>query len=138
MTVSLQKQLKCREVTLEVALQTLVHETNLTISLLDEQLCMSFFRQLRDRVTSLPVIPLLLWQNCYYLGSPIAVSSEDLNQLCYRLHTNVTIIPISAQSYREWFRQQNLINNQLNASEIINPLTEAPEIEDVSEATELN
>ncbi|MBD2097701.1 type II/IV secretion system protein [Trichocoleus sp. FACHB-591] len=138
MTISLQQQLKCRTVTLEVALQTIVHETNLALSLLDEQLCMSFFRQLRDRVTSLPVIPLLLWQNCYYLGSPVPVSPEAVNQLCYRLNTDVTIIPISAQSYREWFRQQNLINNQLDASEIINPLTGETEIEDVSEATEFS
>jgi type II secretory ATPase GspE/PulE/Tfp pilus assembly ATPase PilB-like protein len=138
MTTSLQQRLKCRTVTLEAALQTLVHETNLTLSFLDEQLCMSFFRQLRERVTSLPVIPLLLWQNCYYLGSPRAVSPEDLNQLCYHLNTDVTIIPISAQSYREWFRQQNLINNPIDASEIINPLMGETETEDVSEATEFS
>ena len=138
MSISLQQQLKCRSITLEVALQTLVNETSLSLELVDEALCDRFFRQLRDRTPSLPVIPLLLWQNCYYLGSPAPIASEDLAQLRQRLSTDITLVPISTTSYREWFRQQNLINNPLDASLSINPLTGETETENVSEATEFS
>lgn len=138
MPISLQQQLKCRTVTLEVALQTLVNEANLLLELVDEALCDRFFRQLRDRTSSLPVIPLLLWQNCYYLGSPAPIASEDLAQLRQRLTTDIAIVPISTTSYREWFRQQNLINNPLDASASINPLTGETETENISEATEFS
>lgn len=138
MPISLQQQLKCRAVTLEVALQTLVNETSLSLELVDEALCVRFLRQMRNCLPSLPLIPLLLWQNCYYLGSPSPVSSEAVVQLRQRLSTDISIIPIAAESYREWFRQQNLINNPLDASAIINPLTGETETENVSEATEFS
>lgn len=139
MTISLQKQLKQRSITLEAALKILVNEANLVaLEYLDADLCAQFFRQIRDRPIHRPIIPLLLWQNCYYLGSPVDVTPEEVIRLQHRLDTNVQIIPISAQSYSEWFRQQALISNPITALDVINPLTGKPEQEDISKATEFS
>jgi general secretion pathway protein E/type IV pilus assembly protein PilB len=84
-----------------------------------------------------PVIPLLLWRNCYYLGSPVTVSDVDIKKLSDRTLTDIKIIPIAEKSYRAWFLTQNFNANSISASTLINPLTGEAEQEDISEVTEL-
>src|SRR6478672_3827560 len=106
------QQLKNREIDCESALKLLVSERGVVnLNLLDSELNSRFFRELLDYTTLPPVIPLLLWRNCYYLGSPIALSSQDIQKLSDRTLTDIQIIPISDKSYRSWFHTQNLNQN---------------------------
>jgi general secretion pathway protein E/type IV pilus assembly protein PilB len=84
-----------------------------------------------------PVIPLLLWRNCYYLGSPVAPSSEDIKKLSDRTLTDIKIIPIADKSYRAWYLTQTFNANSISSASIVNPLTGKVEQEDISEVTEL-
>ena len=106
---STQGQLKHRQITPEQALKQLVSASGeVSITLLDQDLTRQFDRILRDLATPIPVLPLLLWQNCYYLGSPIEVTPEQEQKLTHRLGAIVKIISIDAASYRSWFHQQNI------------------------------
>lgn len=132
-------RLKKGEINCEKALNLLVDETGIVkVDLLDSELNARFFRQVRDRITDLPpVIPLLLWRNCYYLGCPVELSSEEIEKLSDRTLTPIKIIPIADKSYRAWFLSQTFNSNSLSASSLINPLTGEAEQEDISEVTEL-
>ncbi len=82
-------------------------------------------------------MPLLLWRNRYYLGSPSPLSSEQIEQLSDRTATEICIVTISVKSYHAWFRLQKLDTNKINAEQVINPLTGEMESEDIGEITEL-
>ncbi|MBD2183691.1 GspE/PulE family protein [Aerosakkonema funiforme] len=132
------QRLKTGEITSDKALKLLVDEAGIVnLDLLDLELTSRFFRQVANRHNSLPVIPLLLWRNCYYLGSPIALADEDINQLCDRTLTDIKIIPIADKSYRAWHLTQTFDANSISASSPINPITGQAETEDISEVTEL-
>lgn len=136
---STQQKLKHRIITLQTALTDLIDPNQtLNLNLLDEPLTKTFFKQLRLSATALPIIPLFLWQNCYYLSSPIDINPEHIAQFETRLGTAIQILPISEASYREWFSQHNLIFNAVDASDVINPLTGQAETEDISRATEFS
>ena len=71
MNTSLQKQLQQRQINLEGTLQLISDSAdNLCVDWIDLNLCERFFRQCKNAKGLPPVIPLLLWQSCYYLGSP--------------------------------------------------------------------
>lgn len=137
MTTSLQQQLKSRQITLEVAIQQLVADTgSVSLELLDTNLARRFLRQIRDR--PLPVMPLLLWQNCYYLGTPVEVSEADQEFLQQRLHAQIQLIPVDEISYRKWYRKQTIDHRTVATAQFIDPLTGEAEVEDISEITELS
>lgn len=139
MPLSLQKQLQSRCITLEQALETVENAAdNIELDWFDEDLSTRFLKKLRDRAIAFPIVPILLWQNCYYLGSPISITPENLKQFCHSLNTDVKLLQISQQSYHNWFRQQTLINQWINASEIVNPLTGEMEQEDIAQSTEFS
>jgi type II secretory ATPase GspE/PulE/Tfp pilus assembly ATPase PilB-like protein len=135
--VSAWKQLKQGGITCREALELLCNEQgNINLTLLDEEVCSRFF-QLFPGQQLPPVIPLLLWQNCYYLGSPISVAQEAIQQLSDRTLTSIQIIPITAKSYRTWYHNRNLDLRQISASPLLDPLTGEQMQEDVGETTEL-
>jgi type II secretory ATPase GspE/PulE/Tfp pilus assembly ATPase PilB-like protein len=135
---STQQKLKQRLIPLETALTELIDPNEiLNLPLLDEALTKTFFKQLRLPANALPVIPLFLWQNCYYLGSPTEIPPDQIVQFESRLHTAIQILPISSESYGAWFSQHNLIYNPVDA-EVINPHTGETEKEDISRATEFS
>ncbi len=132
------KQLKNREITCEEALKLLVnHQGVIKFDLLDAEVSDRFFRQISDRSSLHPVVPLLLWRNCFYLGSPLPMSAEAAQRISDRLATEIKIIPIHEKSYRDWFRLQNLDASRICGTNFANPLTGKFEQEDITQTTEL-
>jgi type II secretory ATPase GspE/PulE/Tfp pilus assembly ATPase PilB-like protein len=135
-TLSVWQQLKNREITCEEALRWLVDEDGtVTLSLLDVEVSYRFLREFPDRSTLPPLLPLLLWQNCFYLGCPVPVSLDTIRQLSDRTFTNIKIIPVTDKSYTTWYRTQNIDANRLSSQPFINPLTGEHEQENISEIT---
>jgi len=135
-----------REINCDEALKLLVNERGVVnLNLLDTEVSSRFFREFPNRSGLPPVIPLLLWRNCYYLGSPITLSAKDIQKLsnargkgfALRTLTDIKIIPIADKSYRTWYHTQNFNNNSLSSATLINPLTGEAETENISEVTEL-
>ncbi|MEX0271101.1 GspE/PulE family protein [Leptolyngbyaceae cyanobacterium UHCC 1019] len=135
-TLSVWQQLKNREITCEEALRWLVDEEGtVTLSLLDVEVSYRFLREFPDRSTLPPLLPLLLWQNCFYLGCPVPVSLDTIRRLSDRTFTNIKIIPVTDKSYTTWYRTQNIDANRLSSQPFINPLTGEHEQENISEIT---
>lgn len=107
------------------------------LDLLDSEVSARFFREFTNRNVLPAVIPLLLWRNCYYLGSPVTLSAEGIKKLSDRTLTDIKIIPIADKSYRAWFHTQNFNSNSISSASLINPLTGEIEQENISEVTEL-
>ncbi|BAZ10285.1 general secretion pathway protein E [Calothrix sp. NIES-4071] len=139
MSVSIIERLKQKEINIESALSTLIDVQSGTINLelLDADVTSRFKSKIKDRSNIPPIVPLLLWQNCYYLGCPVKITKEAYLQLCQRLGTNIKIITISEKSYSDWYRLQNLDSNRINGDNTINPLTGEVEQENITEIAEL-
>jgi general secretion pathway protein E/type IV pilus assembly protein PilB len=140
------QQLRNREITCDEALKLLVNERGIVnFEMLDSEVSSRFFRDVPNRSALPPVIPLLLWRNCYYLGSPVALTEEDIKKLSdaiskgFALCTiaDIKIIPIADKSYRTWFLTQSFNANSISSERIVNPLTGEAEQEDISEVTQL-
>jgi len=132
------QQLKYHKINLESALHLLVdHKGTLAIDLLDSEVSDRFLQQVANQNGLPPVIPLLLWRCCYYLASPIELSLEETSQLSDRLGTKIEIVSITAKSYRTWFLKQNLSSNNINSTELRNPLTGEVDQEDICEVAEI-
>jgi type II secretory ATPase GspE/PulE/Tfp pilus assembly ATPase PilB-like protein len=135
-TLSVWKQLKSREITRDDALHLLVDESgSVTLSLLDSEVSHRFFREFSDRETIPPVIPLLLWQNCFYLGSPVEIAPAIVKLMGDRTCTSISIIPIADSSYRAWYRARKTNAQTLSAEPFINPITGELDAEDISAVT---
>lgn len=138
MPSSAQQQLKQRAISFEAAYEYLVDTTgSLNQDLLDVDLIATFFRKVRDRQPLPPVIPLLFWRNCYYLGSPVDVPPELIQPLSDRLGAEVQIISISRKSYLDWFRLRNRHPKSMDASSMLDPLTGEVLQEELFETTQL-
>lgn len=132
------QQLRNREINCEQALNLLVNDRGIVnLNLLDSEVSSRFFREFPNRNTLPPVIPLLLWRNCYYLGSPVALSKEELKKLSTRTLADIKIIPIADKSYRTWYLTQNFNANSISSATPVNPVTGEAEQEDITEITEL-
>jgi general secretion pathway protein E/type IV pilus assembly protein PilB len=132
------QQLKNREITCEKALKLLVNEQGIVnLNWLDTEVSSRFFREFPNRSCLPPVIPLLLWRNCYYLGTPVTLCSKDIQKLSARTLTDIKILPIAAKSYRTWYLTQNFNANSISSAALVNPLTGEAETENISEVTEL-
>ena len=136
--VSVWQQLRDREITCEQALKMLVDEEgNVRLSQLDDGVSYRFFREFPANVSRPPVIPLLLWQGCFYLGSPVPESKLAIQEIGDRIFADVRVLPVSEKSYRAWHHTQYLDADSISATRLINPLTGEEEQEDISETTEL-
>jgi type II secretory ATPase GspE/PulE/Tfp pilus assembly ATPase PilB-like protein len=137
--LSIWQQLRQQKITCEQALRSLVDEQQkVQIELLDWELNSRFWRNFPDKEQLPPLIPLLLWQNCFYLGSPGAVSAEVLQQLGDRLNSTIELVPITEKSYRYWHRLQSLETDRISGNSF-NPLTgQAEHDEDIAEMAELH
>jgi type II secretory ATPase GspE/PulE/Tfp pilus assembly ATPase PilB-like protein len=135
---SMQQSLKIRAVTFEAAIPQMVDGAgNVNLALLDGEITVRFFRQVRDREAFPHLLPLLLWQNCYYLGCPVTMASDQVKLLEERLGTDVEIIKINESSYRTWFRQQVVTGGKMNGAEHVDPLTGEIVQENITETAEL-
>jgi type II secretory ATPase GspE/PulE/Tfp pilus assembly ATPase PilB-like protein len=130
MQVSMQQKLKHRSVSVEIALaQMVTSDGTLQVSWLDIPLYKEFSRKIRG--LPIPIVPLLLWQNCYYLASPVNLDTAQVQTLRDRLHTQVQIINITEISYRQWLRLQNIDTAKMSS------IVEL-EVEDITKTTELH
>ncbi|MBF2078827.1 MAG: type II/IV secretion system protein [Synechococcales cyanobacterium T60_A2020_003] len=135
---SVWQKLRKREITCEQALHLLVDGKG-TVNLqgLDSDVSYRFLREFPNPSNLPPVIPLLLWRNCYYLGSPVDLDPQTIRQLSDRTFTEIKVVPISDRSYRSWYHTQNFDHSQISAEPLVNPLTGEVETENISEVTEL-
>lgn len=132
------QRLRQHEIDCSEALNLLVDASGqVNLSLLDREVSDCFLRDFPDPKLLPPVVPLLLWRNCYYLGSPAPLLPEQVQQLSDRTLTDIQIISITEKSYRSWFHLQYSNLNQLDGGHLVNPLTGEVETEDISEVTEL-
>ncbi len=136
--ISVWQQLRKNEITCQEALQILVDAEGIVrLDRLDSEVSARFWREFPDRSALPPVIPLLLWRNCYYLGSPVTVALEAIRQMSDRTLTEIKIIPISDKSYGSWYHTQNFDTNRISSAPLVNPLTGEIEQENISEVTAL-
>ncbi|EKU98975.1 type II secretory pathway, ATPase PulE/Tfp pilus assembly pathway, ATPase PilB [Leptolyngbya sp. PCC 7375] len=132
------QQLRNGQIDCQRALQLLRDDQGtLNLTLLDDEVCQRFFQLFPDAQQLPLVVPLLLWRNCYYLGSPVALTPEVEQQICDRTLTQVTILPITEKSYRCWHHTRHFDVNCIGAAPLVNPLTGSQDAEDISETTEL-
>jgi len=121
--------LKCEE-----CLSLLIDESNsVDLEQLDLELNARFLRSLSTLNPMPPVLPLLLWRNCYYLGSPATLSAAEIQTLKDRTGSEIKIIPISLKSYKTWFQLQHLDPSCISTTTAINPLSGDADSEDISE-----
>jgi type II secretory ATPase GspE/PulE/Tfp pilus assembly ATPase PilB-like protein len=136
---SVWQRLKLDEITCEEALKLLVTPQGIVnLSLLDAEVSDRFFREFPNKRSLPPIIPLLLWRNCYYLGSPVALTPDVVRKLGDYTATDIKVISISEKSYHTWFHTQNLDANRISSMAIANPLTGEMEQEDISKVAELS
>ena len=132
------QQLRNGQITCEEALNILVDEEGIVnLDKLDAEVSSRFFRGVTNRTDLPPVIPLLLWRSCYYLGSPVSLSNDEIKKLSDRTFSDIKIIPIANKSYRIWHLTQNFNSNGISSVQLVNPLTGLAETEDITETTEL-
>ena len=137
-TPSIWQRLRSGDVTCEEALQQLVNEQGeVNVQLLDREVSDRFLREFPNRDVLPPVVPLLLWRNCYYIGSHEGLSETEIKALGDRTLTDIEIVTISEKSYRSWFRLRYTDVSQLSAKPLLNPITGSSETENIGEVTEL-
>ena len=136
---SVWQQLKKREINCDEAINLLVNDQGVVnLQLLDREVTHRFLKQFPDRRSLPPVIPLLLWRNCYYLGSVGLLSKAAITRLGEQTATEIKLITIADRSYCDWFSAQNLKQHRLSADVVTNPLTGEVEQENISRMTELH
>ncbi len=137
-TTSAWQRLKNQEISCDEALKLLVDEQgNVNQALLDRDVSSRFLRHFTDRNSLPKAIPLLLWRGCYYLGSPVTLSSEEIKELSDRTLSQIKLTPIADKSYRAWFHTQNLNPNRISSDPLVNPITGEHCAEDITETTEI-
>lgn len=111
------------EIICEEALKILVDDRGIVnLDLLDPEVSYRFFRQISNCSDLAPVIPLLLWRNCYYLGSPATLTKEDIQKLSDHTLTTIKIIHTAEESYHAWFLTETFNLNGISDDDPIAPL----------------
>jgi type II secretory ATPase GspE/PulE/Tfp pilus assembly ATPase PilB-like protein len=131
------QQLRNRSITCQQALELLVDSHGIVnLTLLDREVSYRFFREFLDKEGLPPIIPLLLWQNCFYLGAPVKLSRTEVKHLTDRTFTDIKIISIASKSYSAWHHTKNLNPNLISATPLVNPITGELDKEDIGETTQ--
>lgn len=116
--VSVWQRLKRREISCEEALNLLIDPSGVVnLELLDADVTARFIRDVPNFTSLPPLIPLLLWRNCYYLGSPVSLSEAETQTLAAQVFTEIKVLPISSKSCQEWFHNQHQNSERLVVSE---------------------
>ena len=135
---SIWQRVKNQKISCEEALSLLVDKQGtVNLELLDRDVSSRFLRHFPNKSVLPPIIPLLLWRGCYYLGSPATLPLESISFLRERTGSEIKIIPIASKSHRAWFHTQNLNTNSISSIPLVNPLTGQDYQEDISETTEI-
>lgn len=135
--LSVWQRLRRRELGCEQALELLVDpQGNVNLALLDHEVSYRFFQTFPNQNLP-PIVPLLLWQNCYYLGSPVTVSKEEIQALRDRSLVDIDVCHITSKSYKAWHLTRHADPTSISITPLVNPITGEYEQEDISETTEL-
>ena len=135
--LSVWKQLQQGGISCEQALKLLCDQQgSLHIDRLDEDVCNRFFKACAGHKLP-PIVPLLLWRNCFYLGSPETLSDPEIQALRDRTLTEIRIISITPKSYRIWHHARSVDLSCIHGYVLIDPLTGERSQEDIGETTEL-
>jgi len=137
MAQSAWQQLRRHRIDCPTALSLLVDDTGIVNqTLLDPEVADRFFREFSNKQKLPPVLPLLLWRNCFYLGTPVTLSPDEIAQL--RRHTlgEIKVIPIAQKSYTTWHYSRNYDPNKIRSTPLSNPITGFTTTEDLTETTE--
>lgn len=88
----------------EEAIKRIVDEEGIVnFSAIDTEVSQRFFKALPTSRNFPPLLPLLLWQNCYYVGSPEILTEEIIQEIQQHHLAKIKIIPIAEKSYRDWY-----------------------------------
>ncbi|MEB3292153.1 MAG: GspE/PulE family protein [Synechococcales bacterium] len=137
--LSVWQRLKRQEISCEEALDLLLdRDGNVILEMLDREVCDRFTREFADRHSLPPVIPLLLWRNCFYLGSPVPLSLEQQQEISDRTLTDVKVITISPKSFHSWYHLSRMDGQGISADPLLNPITGEMEAEDIGHMTALH
>jgi hypothetical protein len=118
--LSVWQQLRANLITLDQALHLLIDAQGyVQLGHLDPQLTVRFLEDFAELAAAYPLIPLLLWRGCYFLGSPISLPNHVAEVLAARSNTTLQIISVQACSYQAWI--QHLRPN--SASSLTRPST---------------
>jgi type II secretory ATPase GspE/PulE/Tfp pilus assembly ATPase PilB-like protein len=139
--MSVWQRLISRQIDWEEALELLVDgDRQVNLDLLDTEVANRFFREFGTCDTMPPVLPLLLWRNCYHLGSPVLLSGSLLVELASRVNADIKIVPISNSSFHRWFHTYKPTRStekiEISSERLVNPLTGEVEQENISEIAE--
>lgn len=107
-TPSLQEQLQKQSIVLSQALTLLHTQPDLNLDWLDDSLIQRFFRHFPQKNTLPPLVPLLLWQGCYYIASPATLTRNEVELVEQRTKTRIEVLPISLKVYQNWLQRQKL------------------------------
>ena len=117
------QQLKKGKIFCEETLKILVDDHGIVnLDLLDPEVSYRFFRQISNRSDLPPVIPLLLWRNCYYLGSPATLTKEDIQKLSDHTLTHIKFIHTAEESYHAWYLTETFNLKGISDDDPIAPL----------------
>ena len=131
------KQLIKGQIMLDEALQLLVDPQGIVdLELLDLDVSRRFRSHFPKRYDFPPVIALVLWQNCYYLGSATVLSVDKITELKGRTRAKIEVIPIAEKSYRDWALIQEIDISSVNPTDFIKLFEEQQKEEDISTFTE--
>ncbi|MEB3360219.1 MAG: GspE/PulE family protein [Synechococcales bacterium] len=134
---SIWQQVKQGKLTCDQALEKLFDDQGrLSTPLLDEDVCSRFFQCFSGQKLP-PVVPLLLWRNCFYLGSPVVLEEEEIRKLGDRTLTDIRIIPITPRCYRTWHHARSLDLSRIHVHPLLDPITGEHFHEDIGETTEI-
>lgn len=109
-----------QEISSEQALRNLVDEQGVVnLDLLEEKVSLWFFQQMELLTALPPVIPLLRTRHYCYLGSPAALTQEEILELSDRTNTDIKIIPIAEQSYWAWYFSETFNTNGISSATLV-------------------
>ncbi|GAB4211103.1 MAG: GspE/PulE family protein [Synechococcales cyanobacterium] len=127
---SVWQRLKNRDIpSVEHALRQLVTpEGRVRLEWLDDGVNQRFLESFPNKKALPHVLPLLIWQGIIHIGCPQPISPEVMGVIQQRTGLTVNTIPIDQDSYRLWFKRQNLPSPDAITSFVpIDPFTGLPE-----------
>jgi len=113
----------------EHALKQLVDpEGKVRLEGLDDGVNQRFLESFPDKKILPHVLPLLIWQGTIYIGCPEPISPEAVELIQQRTGMKVQTTPIDQDSYRLWYKRQNLPSPDTITTFVpIDPFTGLPE-----------
>jgi len=129
-TPSVWQRLKNRDIpSVEHALKQLVDpEGKVRLEGLDDGVNQRFLESFPDKKILPHVLPLLIWQGTIYIGCPEPISPEAVELIQQRTGMKVQTTPIDQDSYRLWYKRQNLPSPDTITTFVpIDPFTGLPE-----------